>query len=47
MPSWFKGNKDWKNILNKLQKLGLKQEEIDKIKGLNWFNFLKKTKSFK
>jgi microsomal dipeptidase-like Zn-dependent dipeptidase len=47
MPSWFKGNKDWENILNKLQKLGLKQIEIEKIKGLNWYNFLKKTKAFK
>ena len=47
MPSWFKGNKDWGNILNKLQELGLKQEEIDKIKGLNWYNFLIKTKAFK
>ena len=47
MPSWFKGNRDWKNILNKLQELGLKQEEIDKIKGLNWYNFLIKTKAFK
>ena len=47
MPSWFKGNRDWKNILNKLHELGLKQEEIDKIKGLNWYNFLKKTKAFK
>ena len=47
MPSWFKGNKDWKNILNKLQELGLKQEEIDKIRGLNWYNFLIKTKAFK
>ncbi len=47
MPSWFKGNRDWKNILNKLQELGLKQEEIDKIKGLNWYNFLIRTKAFK
>ena len=47
MPSWFKGNKDWKNILNKLQVLGLRQKEIDKIKGLNWYNFLIKTKAFK
>jgi microsomal dipeptidase-like Zn-dependent dipeptidase len=47
MPSWFKGNKDWENILNKLQKLGLKQIEIEKIKGLNWYNFFKKTKAFK
>ena len=46
MPKWFKGNRDWKNILNKLHELGLKKEEIDKIKGLNWYNFLKRTKAF-
>ena len=42
-----KRNPDVAKILNKLHEVGLRQDEIDKIKGLNWYNFLKKTKAFK
>ena len=39
MPNWFRDNRDWHNILQGLKKVGFNKEEINKIKGENWFNF--------
>ena len=41
MPNWFKNNRDWQNIIDGLKKAGFNQDEINKIKGQNWFNFFK------
>jgi len=41
MPNWFRDNRDWHNILQGLKKVGFNKEEINKIKGENWFNFFK------
>ena len=41
MPNWFRDNRDWHKILQGLKKVGFNKEEINKIKGENWFNFFK------
>ena len=43
MPSWFRDNRDWDNILSGLKDVGFNDQEINKIKGQNWLNFFKKS----
>ena len=43
MPNWFRDNRDWHNIITGLSKTGFNQEEIDKIKGKNWFKFFRES----
>ena len=43
MPPWFRDNRDWHNILSGLKTIGFNEQEINKIKGENWFNFFKKS----
>ena len=43
MPDWFRDNRDWHNIITGLSKTGFNQEEIDKIKGKNWFKFFRQS----
>ena len=47
MPKWFKDKRDWFKIFNKLSDLGLSDKQIKKIQGENWFNFFKRTNSFR
>ena len=46
MPKWFKDNRDWHIIFDKLSDIGLSDKHIKKIQGENWFNFFKRTNSF-
>ena len=47
MPTWFRDNRDWYNIIEGLKKHGFSNDEIDKIKGENWLSFFRKSfKSF-
>lgn len=39
MPSWYKGNKDFSNISNGLNSIGMTEIEISKVMGNNWLNF--------
>jgi len=41
-PTWFEKGSDIVNIFYGLQKIGMKEKDIDKILGLNWLNFMKK-----
>ena len=43
MPSWFKDNRDWDNIIVGLKKYGFSNQEINKIKGENWLSFFRKS----
>jgi microsomal dipeptidase-like Zn-dependent dipeptidase len=43
MPSWFRDNRDWHNIIEGLQKHGFSNNEINKIKGENWLSFFRKS----
>jgi microsomal dipeptidase-like Zn-dependent dipeptidase len=43
MPSWFRDNRDWQNIIQGLKNIGFNDEEVKKIKGENWLNFFKKS----
>ena len=43
MPTWFRDNRDWHNIITGLKDIGFNEEEVDKIKGKNWLNFFKKS----
>ena len=43
MPSWFRDNRDWHNIIEGLQKRGFSNDEINKIKGENWLSFFRKS----
>jgi microsomal dipeptidase-like Zn-dependent dipeptidase len=43
MPSWFRDNRDWRNIIKGLKNIGFNDEEVKKIKGENWLNFFKKS----
>ena len=43
MPSWFRDNRDWHNIIEGLQKHGFSNDEINKIKGENWLSFFRKS----
>ena len=47
MPKWFKDNRDWHKIFSKLSDIGLSDIQIKKIQGENWFNFFKRTNSFR
>ena len=47
MPSWFKDNKDWHKIFENLSQSGLTDNQIKKIQGENWFDFFKRTNSFR
>ena len=38
-PSWFQSNKDFKNIIDGLEKIGFSKVEISNIMGKNWLNF--------
>ena len=38
-PSWFQSNKDFKNIIDGLDKIGFSKVEISNIMGRNWLNF--------
>ena len=38
-PSWFQSNKDFKNIIDGLDKIGFSKVEISNIMGKNWLNF--------
>ena len=42
MPSWYKGNKDFSNISNGLNSIGMTETEISKVMGNNWLNFYDK-----
>jgi len=39
MPTWYKDNRDFSNIANGLNKLGMAETEISKVMGNNWLNF--------
>ena len=41
MPTWFRDNRDWHNIIMGLKDVGYNEEEVDKIKGKNWLNFFR------
>ena len=41
-PDWFQNGSDLKNIFYGLEKSGMKEKNIFKILGKNWFDFLKK-----
>ena len=41
MPKWFKDNRDWHKIFNKLSDIGLSGKQIKIQGGENWFNFFK------
>ena len=43
MPSWFRDNRDWYNIIEGLKKHGFSNDEINKIKGGNWLSFFRKS----
>ena len=43
MPSWFRDNRDWHNIIEGLKKYGFSNDEINKIKGENWLSFFRKS----
>jgi len=43
MPSWFRDNRDWHNIIGGLKKHGFSNDEINKIKGENWLSFFRKS----
>jgi membrane dipeptidase len=43
MPSWFRDNRDWGNILKGLAEVGFSKEDITKIAGLNWLEFYRKS----
>ncbi len=43
MPTWFKDNRDWHNIIKGLKNVGFNDEEINKIKGENWLSFFRKS----
>ena len=43
MPSWFRDNRDWHNIIEGLKKQGFSNDEINKIKGENWLSFFRKS----
>jgi len=43
MPTWFRDNRDWNNIILGLEKFGFSSEEINKIQGKNWLNFFRKS----
>jgi len=43
MPSWFRDNRDWHNIIEGLKKHGFSNDEINKIKGENWLSFFRKS----
>ena len=43
MPSWFRDNIDWHNIIEGLKKYGFSNDEINKIKGGNWLTFFRKS----
>ena len=43
MPSWFRDNRDWHNIIEGLQKHVFSNDEINKIKGENWLSFFRKS----
>ncbi len=38
-PDWFASSKDFRNIADGLEAKGLAQVDIEKIMGLNWYNF--------
>lgn len=38
-PSWFQDSRDFVNIENGLSAVGMHSEEIEKIMGMNWYNF--------
>ena len=38
-PNWFKKNQDFKNIIDCLRKTGFSEIEVERIAGLNWFEF--------
>jgi len=39
MPSWFKDNRDWNNILEGLARAGFSAQDIARIAGGNWLEF--------
>ena len=39
MPSWYKDNRDFSNIANGLNKVGMSKTEITKVMGNNWLKF--------
>ncbi len=47
MPSWFKDNEDWHKIFENLSQSGLTDNQIKKIQGENWYDFFKRTNSFR
>ena len=42
-PNWFKDNRDFKNILNCLRKIGFSEIEVERIAGLNWLEFFERS----
>ena len=43
MPSWFRDNRDWHNIIEGLIQHGFSNDAINKIKGENWLSFFRKS----
>ena len=39
MPSWYKDNRDFSNIANGLNRIGMSKTEITKVMGNNWLKF--------
>ena len=42
-PSWFEKGSDIINIYNGLLKSGMKEQNVFKILGYNWLNFMKRS----
>jgi microsomal dipeptidase-like Zn-dependent dipeptidase len=43
MPSWFRDNRDWHQILDGLKKTGFSDSDLIKISGGNWLEFYRKS----
>ena len=42
-PNWFKDNRDFKNILKCLRKVGFSEIEVKRFAGLNWLEFFERS----
>lgn len=41
--TWFRGNRDFSNIIDGLHKVGFAKNEVENIMGLNWYRFIEKS----
>ena len=42
-PDWFGGSQDIMNIAKGLKEVGMAENDVDKVMGLNWYNFFKQS----